>query len=514
MDRKFKFIRFLAWFLLTLVVVEVTFYATMAVTDKLSDENHIYELLFAFGTPILIFLWAIVFLQYLEYVFIYRGLKNENLHYLGKDSPFYNFILFEKMLKRLPQPEKGAEYYILSFTPCSQELVNSTSVNAIIVKFNGLISDMLMEYFPKHRVYARHDAAYCYSRGSFNIFLQGDENRIGRILRELETKIYNIAKDNDIRIFVQPFFGITVYNRKDDLTFALENASLARNQAEKNFELSSFYDPNLRNESLLNDSKEITDALAAKEFVVYYQPKFSLQLNRFVGSEALVRWNSPKHGFLNPGQFIDKAEKSGIIHEIDMYVFDKVCEDLNESKRRGRRILPVSINFSLYEFFSPNFVEDIVGIIDKNNIPHGLIEIEITESTTQSNPFLAISIMKKIKKAGLRVLMDDFGVGFSNFSNLRKMPIDALKIDKSFVDQITTDVKSREIMRFLINLGKASGLEVIAEGVDNEDQVEILSKCKLDTIQGYYYSKPLSYKDYNELLRSNIYENTDRRYEA
>ena len=233
---------------------------------------------------------------------------------------------------------------------------------------------------------------------------------------------------------------------------------------------------------------------------------------RFISSEALIRWDSKKYGLLDPGKFIEKAENGGLIHELDMFVFKKVCEDLNETKRKGRRVIPVSVNFSLYEFYSPNFIDDLIAIIDENKINPSLVEIEVTESTSQSNPFVSISIMKKLKERGLKILMDDFGVGFSNFKNLKKMPIDTIKIDKSFIDEIVIDSKSREIVKFLISLCKVNGLEVVAEGVDNKEQVEILKKFRCDTIQGFFYSKPLNKNEYEKFLLSNDFEKKEAAY--
>ena len=230
--------------------------------------------------------------------------------------------------------------------------------------------------------------------------------------------------------------------------------------------------------------------------MVYYQPKFNLKQRRFISSEALIRWNSPERGLLSPMKFINKAEKSGLIHKLDMYVLETVCKDLAETKRKGLRLLPVSINFSIYEFYGPNFVDGLFEMIDHYNVDPHLIELEVTESTTGVNQFLSISILKRIRERGIRILMDDFGVGYSNFSNLRNLPFDVLKVDKSLVDDIVVD---------------QIGMEVIAEGVDNEKQVEILKECNLDTIQGYYYSRPIPKADYMKLLKSNPFEKKEMR---
>ena len=324
-----------------------------------------------------------------------------------------------------------------------------------------------------------NDFIFAYSRGTFLIYtFKQNEVSIKRIVEIISAEIYDFAAKECPHIWVQPFFGVAVVDKEETVAQQTENATIARDYSERNFESITFYQPNFRRGATSNDIEELEQALNNNEFVVYYQPKFNLNEKKFVSAEALIRWNSSKYGLLTPTKFLGKAETAGLIHEIDTFVLKKVCEDLNDLRRRGKRLLPVSVNFSLYEFYSNNFLDTIVSILDEYKIPTNLIEIEITEATSQANSFLSISIIKKLKERGIRVLMDDFGVGFSNFKNLKNMPIDTIKIDKSFIDEIVTDSKSREIVKFLISLCKVNGMEVIAEGVDNKEQVEILRKAK------------------------------------
>lgn len=507
MRQYYKRLRFFLYFTLVLILCDVTSYITIASLQLFRGSEHlILEILFAITTPVIIFVWAILLTKTIELKSTFKSLLEENRYYLGTESSFYNFTLFESQINRINRRRRKESKYILAFTACNQEVTSNYIKNNIIIEYNGLIADMIVSYFSKNKKYKHFDSTYCFYRDCFLVYVVGEEDRVNSILRDLESNLYAIAKDNQIRLFVQPFFGIAKYDSLSDLNVNVSNAVISKLQGEKTFELATFYQEENKVTVETDDVKEIIDALNNKEFVVFYQPKFNLNKRRFISSEALIRWNSPEHGLIPPSKFIAKAEAAGLIHDIDMYVFKKVCEDLNDAKRRGRRIIPVSINFSLYEFYSPNFVEDIIEIIDGNNIPHHLIEIEITETTSQSNPFLSISIMRKLRERGLRVLMDDFGVGYSNFLNLKKMPIDCLKIDKSFIDEIVNDEKARSIVKFLIELGKTNDLEVIAEGVDSKEQVEILKKAKLDTIQGYFYSKPLSKKDYESFLINNPFE--------
>lgn len=508
MKKRAKFTQILTYVVFFLIIVEIAVYITLSAVGVLDNANNDLDKIFAIITPIALIGWSFILIKNIEYRTIFKELRRENLvNFNNADSTFNNFNLFKKStFGVLRKNLKNQQYYMIVFTPCSQEVSSNLTKNENVTKYNGLIAEYLEDYFNKNKVNAYFDSTCCFTRNAFVVLVLGTEERIRNMLEELELKIYQIAKDNEIRLFVQPYFGIAEFKKGDSFEEIFEQALLAKIQSERNFEPVTYYDESLITGTKLSDTEDIMEGIKNKEFEVYYQPKFSLNTKQFISSEALVRWNSSKYGFLNPSQFIDKVEKAGLIHEIDMYVFNRVCENINDANRRGRRLIPVSINFSMYEFYSPTFVADILKCVDGHNVPHNLIEIEITETTSQSNPFLCISIMKQIKEKGFRILMDDFGTGYSNFSNLRKVPIDCLKIDKSFIDDIVEDKKTREIVRFLIELGKNNELEVIAEGVDKAEQVDILRRFKLDTIQGYYYSKPLPKKDYEDFLISNKFE--------
>ena len=221
----------------------------------------------------------------------------------------------------------------------------------------------------------------------------------------------------------------------------------------------------------------------------------------------MIRWNTKEHGLLTPSQFLKRVEDAGLIHELDRFVLEQVLKDLNEAKKKGRRVLPVSRNFSLYEFYSPKFIDILDERLKKYRISPELIQIEITETTSQANPFISISIIQRLKEKGIKVLRDDFGIGFSNIANLSHIPFDIRKLDKSFVDNIVSDPKAREVCRVLIELGRASGKRVIAEGADSEPQVRLLCQFGCDEIQGYYFAKPRSSENFNKLLTNNPFEN-------
>lgn len=440
-----------------------------------------------------------------------KTLRSENLYNLGENITFFGLQAFTMRVTALTGVRRLAKrkQYLIAFTAANLVTMQNANRDDAVTLLNAKIA----KYLDKTLLYKanskkkRNDIVFCFNRGSFLIYLfTNDEHDIRKIVDDISSEIFKIAEVNQVHIYIQPFFGVTEIEGEVGILEAIENAGIARNVSERNFETLTFYHDSFRKRSSKEDIDEINDALANNEFVVYYQPKFHLATRRFISAEALVRWDSKKHGLLPPSKFIPLVEQAGLIHEIDTFVFKRVCEDLNEAKRRGRRILPVSINFSLYEFYSSEFLNSILNLLERYQINPSYIEIEITEATSRANAFTAISIIKKLRDRGIRVLMDDFGVGFSNIGNLRKIPFDAVKIDKSFIDDITTDLKSRAIVKFLIELCQANDLEVIAEGVDDKDQVEVLKKLKCNTIQGFFYSQALPYKEYEKFLMSNQFE--------
>ena len=436
-----------------------------------------------------------------------RSIKAENFYNLGKSNNVFDYNLFSARVKKLRKKmAKGQTSFVVTFTASHISMMKNSSRNPAVIELNGYLADFITEYFTFSKSVGLDKISFCYYHGQFVLFILASEDQVREIIDVIESEIYRIVQDNAVKLFVQPFFGFASFRAGETLQMVLDNAFLARDLSEKNFDSITYYADSYRKTASKSEILEIKEAIENDEIVVYYQPKFNLASKTFISSEALVRWNSKKYGLVSPARFIEKAELGGLIHALDMCVFEKVCHDLGEMKKRNKRMISVSVNFSMYEFYSPTFLEDVDRIIKASDINPSFIEIEITETTSQANPFLAISIVKKVKEYGLKILMDDFGIGYSNLSTLSKVPFDTVKIDKTFIDGIISDLKTREIIRFLISLCKTNGMEVIAEGVDKQEQVEILKKLKCDTIQGYYYSEPLPREEFEQFLIDNPFE--------
>lgn len=467
-----------------------------------TTENRIVDIIMIVTTPVIIVAFFTYLIIFLTKTSLRRELEFDNAYNLGKKSDFFNAHAMDIAIRRKRfWRYTNRQAYVVAFSASNNSVVRATSRNSAISILNGHLSDYFTDYFRTHGSKARRDNVFCYYHGYFILYSFGNREFIEQFTNDLATALFKIAEENQVHVFVQPYFGIAqVTDPKENIFTSIDNALGARNYAEKTFQEKVYFDESVVKTATEDDIKELEKAMDDEEFVVYYQPKISLKTNEVVGSEALIRWNSSKYGFCGPDKFLSKAEEGGLMHDIDMYVFEKVCEDLSETKRKGRKMIPVSVNFSLYEFYAPNFLSDLTRILHSFDLDPGLIEIEITEGTSQANSFLAISYLKKIKEKGMKILMDDFGTGYSNLGNLNKLPIDKVKIDKSLIDNIVDNERTRESVRYLINLCIANGMESIAEGVDNAKQVEVLRRLHCDVIQGYYFSRPIPKDEYEKFI--------------
>ena len=247
----------------------------------------------------------------------------------------------------------------------------------------------------------------------------------------------------------------------------------------------------------------VETAIKEDEFVVYFQPKFDIETEKVKGAEALIRWNYKKREFLPPSKFIPFFERDGSIGEIDDVVLRKVCKALARWKESGKPLYPVSVNLSRERLYEKDLIEHLVQIVDESGIPHHLIDFELTESATYDNTDYMLGILGQLREKGFRISMDDFGTGYSSLSLLTRMPIDTLKIDKSFVDPISTSDDRDEditVLRYIILLAKELGFVTLAEGAESKAQVDKLRTLGCEVIQGYYYSKPVPETEYENYL--------------
>lgn len=245
----------------------------------------------------------------------------------------------------------------------------------------------------------------------------------------------------------------------------------------------------------------VDTAIKNDEFLVYLQPKFDINKEKIKGAEALVRWNYKNKEFMPPYRFIPFFEKDGSIDKIDDIVLKKVCAALAAWKKEGRELYPISINLSRTRLYDNGLIDYLTGIVDSYGVDHKYIDFELTESASYDDMDQIIRILDGLRQKGFKISMDDFGTGYSSLSLLTRMPLDTLKIDKSFVDKLGTGSDSEKdltVLRHIISLAKELNFVCLAEGAEEKPQVDKLRAMGCEVIQGYYYSKPIPIKEYEE----------------
>lgn len=263
----------------------------------------------------------------------------------------------------------------------------------------------------------------------------------------------------------------------------------------------SYYDDRVNTDMLQRYQleKELFEAHASREFQLYYQPLVNTE-GKIIGLEALLRWKNRRGEFVPPSEFIPIAEKNSLIVEIGYFVFERACEDLVEINRIEADI-KMNINISPVQFSQYDFIDNIKHILHISTVPVNNLEIEITETALFDNMDIAVEKLHQFEKMGFSISIDDFGTGYSSLAKLKTFPLKAIKIDKSFVDDVTENEASAMLVRTMIDLAHNLGCEVIAEGVETEEQFSFLKKQGCDILQGYYFSKPLPLGELLTLMR-------------
>ncbi|MDU7149573.1 MAG: EAL domain-containing protein [Clostridium sp.] len=249
----------------------------------------------------------------------------------------------------------------------------------------------------------------------------------------------------------------------------------------------------------LNLESRLSKAIDNNEFEVYYQPIYDVKSKKIVGAEALSRWISST-GIISPTKFIPLAKKNGDIIRIDEFVLKESCEFCKKMRSLTEEDFKVSVNISYTALKQINFLERVMSIVNESNVNPNFIKIEITEDEIIDNIESTVNILNKLRKLGFNIALDDFGVGYSSFNYIKTLPLDTLKIDRSLLISVENDKKTFAIIKTLINLAHTLGLDVVCEGVEMKNQLELLTNIECDKIQGYYISKPLKLNDFYKLI--------------
>lgn len=281
-----------------------------------------------------------------------------------------------------------------------------------------------------------------------------------------------------------------------------DRAILALNRIKGKYtEVMSEYSLDKRADVLMGQklAEDLERGIKNREFKAYVQPIYSAADSKVSSGEVLVRWDHPELGFLPPGRFIGFFEKNYLITKLDKYVWEEACRMIRRMMDEGREIIPLSINVSRTDFLFDDLCDVLVGLVDKYQIDPKYLKIEITESAYIDNPDKIVSMMTRLKEYEFIVVMDDFGTGYSSFNTLRTLPFDILKIDKGLIDEIDTSNKAGNVVNSVIKMAGWLGMDVVAEGVEQINQLNFLRHMGCKYIQGYYFSKPLPEEEFFKL---------------
>ena len=448
-------------------------------------------------TFILAIIVILIILSICIYIVISNNKKQKQLFdyaYIDQITKKGNIYYFRKKGQEILDKEKSKEnQYLLILDINKFKMINKAyGYKTGDTILNG-IGEELEKTLGKQSLICR------YSNDYFAVLFEYKED-IRKIVNTLVKNIESLKIDSNV---YNLSVNMGIYKLTDadtNISVAMDKAIIAHSASKGDvFDKFHIYDEKMEKE-LEKESKiehEMNQALANKEFKVYYQPKVYTQDEKLYGAEALVRWEH-NGKMIPPNEFIPLFEKNKFILKLDLYIFEQVCSDMKKWKEKYGKEPVISVNISREHFLDEHFLEKYMMITAKNGINTNKIDLEITETATVEAGIDIIEIMNKMKKLGFLISIDDFGTGYSSLSTLQDMPADILKIDKSFVDRIGKNEKN--MIDYILTMAKELNLTTIAEGVETKEQRDYLLEKGCEIIQGYYYAKPMPEEEFKEYM--------------
>lgn len=346
----------------------------------------------------------------------------------------------------------------------------------------------------------------------FTILLDdlGKSGEVEQIVERIQTYLKSPFNLNGSEVYTSASIGIALNDGKyTKPEIMLRDADIAMYRAKANGKARhQMFDPTMheRANHRLQLETELRQAIKNEEFCIYYQPIINLHTDRIIGFESLVRWNHPMRGLVSPLEFIPVAEETGLIIQLGEWILRRSCRQLRQwqNEHKSNSPLTMSVNLSCKQFVQKDLVERVVEILRETKIEPETLRLEITESYLMEDSETAIGVMKRLRAAGIKLSIDDFGTGYSSLSYLHRLPINYLKVDRSFVSQMQINSENREIVRTIVSLAKNLNLQVIAEGIETIEQADFLKKLHCDYGQGFLYSKPVAAGQAAELMTDNF----------
>ena len=421
--------------------------------------------------------------------------RYDSLTKIYKRATFYNVT--EKLLRGKPD----VRYSIVIWDIKNFKIVNELFGSDVGDKILVLIAQKLKGIVGGKGVYGRLES------DKFVICIPTSMCDINSIIVEMDSMLNNSSVvDYNLKIFAG-IYNITA-DEKIPVDQMCDRANMALKRAKSDYvNRYAYYDSEMR-QTLLDEEaiiNEIENAIATKQFWVSYQPIFSLKTGKPVSAEALVRWIREDGSMIYPDDFIPIFEKNGFIVELDFFILSEVCRMIQRRLQEKRHCVPISINQSRVLLQEKDYVKRVADILKKYDTPPRYIELELTERIFRDDLTDLAKMMGELRNLGVRWSIDDFGTGYSSLNLLKELPVDIIKIDKSFLDETESSETSKIIIRKTVELTQELDKTVVCEGVETENQADYLRGIRCDMAQGYLYAKPMPMEEFEKLLDKEIY---------
>lgn len=463
----------------------------------ISNTNIIFKYVIIMSTILLIV--VIVFLIYIIYVDKNVNERIRKLAYKDQITGIGNQNYMEEEFKNFLQQNQNQKYAYIIFDMDNFKFINNTMgyergnivLNIVaeevtrnidsncetVIRISGDVFAALLIYTDKYQLV----------------------DRVESIFDKIKEHIYDRFNMNFHILFS---CGISLIN---DISTPLQSIKDAADIARKNVKFQfdrqiDFYSEDMEIEIQQRNEveEEMESALKNNEFKVYLQPKINMMSSKLVGAEALVRWEHKKKGMIPPNKFINIFEKNGFIINLDMYMFEEVCKLKKRWKSENRYNVLISVNMSRLHIQNDNFVDELLEIAERYDVDPADLEIEVTENAFFEDSDLLLEVTNELKENGFMVSIDDFGSGYSSLNILKDIPVDIIKIDRKLLQLTDNDIRGQKILKSIISMSKELELDIVTEGVENQEQVDMLTSFGCEIAQGYYYSKPLDIRSFEQ----------------
>lgn len=416
--------------------------------------------------------------------------QNQELsHALEYDTltDIYNWRGFCDRTALFLQENPDTDYVILKLDIERFKVINELYGMKVGDKILCAVADSMGKCLKGRGIYGRLEADH------FAICMPDDEQYIADVQETIQRSVKNAFIYHNTKVY----FGIySIIDRQMNVDLMCDRATLAletvKGQYSKNY---AVFDERLHKKVLLEQefNNEMDEALKKGQFHIYIQPVVRLDTEEIISGEALIRWFHPEKGIISPGDFIPFFEKNGFIVKLDAYIREEIVKILDK--------IPISVNISRLEFYATDFSKNLISLVEKYQVNPSLLRLEITESAYMDNPDQLMVEMDILRKCGFKILIDDFGSGYSSLNMLKDASADVIKLDMKFLTGGDCYGREKSILASVIQMAKEIGMETVAEGIETEEQAKLLKEMHCDYGQGYYYAKPMPVEDFLKLIK-------------